>query len=143
MKIMTAFSICMAILALTGCAASSAVVVGNSRPAIVSSEVKIYLHPPKKYQEIALIDASSKSSWAVTDQGKMDKVIERLKEEAAKVGANGVLLNGTGQMQTGGGAITTFNATNTGSSTYGQAFTVAPAAIHKTGTGIAIFVEEE
>jgi hypothetical protein len=42
----------------------------------------------------------------LTAQGKADKVIERMKDEAAKLGANGILLQGFGDQQTGtvGGA---------------------------------------
>src|SRR5581483_11364981 len=65
--------------------ASSHVLVGTPRAPISPDQVKLYLHPPTKYEEIAVLEASSKSSWAVTDQGKTNKVIERLKAEAAKL----------------------------------------------------------
>jgi hypothetical protein len=41
--------------------------------------VKLYSQPPENYEEIAIIDASSKSSWAVTGQGKTEKAAERFK----------------------------------------------------------------
>jgi hypothetical protein len=75
--------------------ASSSIIVGSVKPALLPEQVKIYIHPPKKYNEIALIETSSTGSWAFTSQGKMDVVIERLKEEAAKHGANGILFQGT------------------------------------------------
>ena len=86
----------VAVLSLAGCAASSAVVVGKVRSPIPAADVKLYLSPPKKYEQVAMLDASSKNSWAVTDQGKMDVVVQRLKEEAAKLGANGILVQSTG-----------------------------------------------
>jgi len=76
---------------LAGCATSH-VMVGNARPAISPGQVKIYLHPPEKYEEIAILDTSSQGSFSFTQQGKMDSVVERLKAEAAKLGANGILL---------------------------------------------------
>jgi hypothetical protein len=135
-------SIACAII-LSACAASSAIVVGNVRPAISPNQVKIYLHPPKKYQEIAVLESSSKQSWAVTSQGKMDIVIQRLKDEAAKIGANGILLQGTGNeyggsVSTGAGA-----ATASGNTAYGTGFGMSAGIFHKAGNGIAIFVEEE
>jgi hypothetical protein len=69
--------------------------IGQARPPISPDQVQIYLHPPSaKYVEIALIDSSSRSSLAVTAQGKTNVVMERLKAEAAKLGANGILLGG-------------------------------------------------
>jgi hypothetical protein len=41
-------------------------------------------------------DSRARESLAFTDQQKMDRVIERLKEEAAGLGANGILLEGVG-----------------------------------------------
>jgi len=73
------------VLLLTGCA-SSAVLIGKARPAISPEQVKLYLRPPKKFEEIALLESSSQNSWAITSQGRMDTVIQRLKEEAASSG---------------------------------------------------------
>src|SRR5882672_4924127 len=89
---------------LAGCATSH-VMVGNARPAISPSQVKIYLHPPEKYEEIAILDTSSQGSFSFTQQGKMDVVVERLKAEAAKLGANGILLESTGDRY--GGSVST------------------------------------
>jgi hypothetical protein len=120
---------------LVGCAASSLILVGKSRPPISPEAVKLYIKPPSKYEEIAILDSSSKSSWAVTDQGKMDVAIQRLKEEAAKVGANGILINGTGD-GLGGGVVT-------GNTSGGVSSGVFMSVFHKTARGVAIFVESE
>ena len=133
------FLLTLIALLVAGCASSS-IVVGTKRPAIQPSQVKIYLHPPKKYEEIALVEASSKSSYSITDQGKMEVVIERMKEEAAKIGANGLLLESTGNMSTG--AINTGTAYSAnGTTTYGTGYSAS--VMHKTGNGLAIYVEEE
>jgi len=90
------------IAALSGCVSSQAVLVGHARPAISPERVQIYLQPPEsKYDEIANLSASSRGSFSMTTAGKIDKVIERLKKEAAKLGANGILLHGVGD-QAGG-----------------------------------------
>ena len=64
--------------------ASSHVLTGTARPEIDPSQVKIYSHPPANFEEVALLTASSESSWAWTEQGKTNAVIEGLKKEAAK-----------------------------------------------------------
>src|SRR5882757_3720164 len=57
------------------------------------------------------LDTSSKGAFAFFSQGKTDAVMERLKGEAAKLGANGILLEGVGD-QAGGSVGTGFaNAT--------------------------------
>src|SRR6266851_4387070 len=86
--------------ALTGCV-SSHVMIGQARPPTTPDQVKIYWHPPAKYDEIALLDTSSRGAFAVTAQGKTDAVIARLKDEAAKLGANGILLQGVGDQSAG------------------------------------------
>jgi hypothetical protein len=130
------------VLGLVACA-SSAIVIGKVRPAISPDQVKIFLHPPKKYEEIAALESSSKNSWSVTSQGKMDVVIQRLKEEAAKLGANGVLLQGTGNEYGGSVSTSTGTATVSGNTAFGTGFGTSVGVVHKAGSGIAIFVEEE
>jgi len=122
---------------LAGCA-SSHVLIGQARPAISPEQVKLYVRAPAKYEEIAILEASSKASWAISDQGKMNKVIERLKEEAAELGANGVMLTGAGDQYAG--AVNSGSATAAGGYAYGTG--VAVPVIHKAGSGLAIFVIE-
>src|SRR5271167_924765 len=88
--------------ALAACASSdSLVMVGAARPAISPAEVKIYSHPPAVYEEIALLNASTSHMFTPGGQKTIDEVIEKLKEQAAKLGANGVLLEGFSDRQTG------------------------------------------
>ena len=55
--------------------------------------MQLYLEaPPTPYDQIAVLETSSKHSLSFTLQAKDDLVIRRLKQEAAKLGANGVLL---------------------------------------------------
>ena len=128
---------------LTGCASSSALVTGTPRPAIDVARVKLYTQPPKRYQEIAVLESSSRNSWSFTDQAKLDAVVMRLKEEAAKLGANGVLLQGTANQSSG--------SIGTGIGTGGLAGAVGVGIgvgtsfemERKVGRGLAIWVEEE
>src|SRR5215470_10989710 len=83
-----------AAVCLTACATSH-VMIGKARPPISPDVVQVYTRPPNvPYEEIARLDTSSSMSFAFTAQGKTDAVISRLKAEAAKLGANGVLLEG-------------------------------------------------
>ncbi len=120
---------------LLGCASSSSILIGKARLPISPDDVKLYIKPPSKYDEIAILDSSSRSSWAVTDQGKMNVAIQRLKEEAAKIGANGILINGTGN-ESSGGLVT-------GNSSGGVSSGVFMSAFHKSARGVAVFVEKE
>jgi hypothetical protein len=107
----------IALAALSGCA-TSYVMVGQARPPISPDQVQIYLHPPaNKHSEIALLDTSSKGSFAITAQGKTNVVIDRLKAEAAKLGANGILLEGVGDQAAG--SVGTGYATASGNSAFG------------------------
>ena len=130
------------VLFLNGCASSS-VVVGKVRPPLNVSQVKVYLHPPKKYEEVALVEASSKAAFAIGSQAKTNVVIERLKEEAAKIGANGILLSNMGEKATGSVGTAYGNASSNGTQTNANAYGVSHAVFQKTGSGLAIFVEEE
>jgi len=128
---------------LPGCSTSSHVMIGTSRPAISPESVRIYLQPPPRYEQVATLDATSQGSFAITGQQNMDKAMARLKEEAAKLGANGVLLQGVQDQQTGS------IGTGVGSSSYGPgsstgvgvggSFGITNKAVH----GIAIFVPAE
>lgn len=81
--------------ALAGCASSHHVMLGEARPAIDAAQVKVYQVPPKRYEEIARLDASSAAGFGT--QGQINAAINRLAREAAKLGANGVILLGVDQ----------------------------------------------
>lgn len=86
---------------LAGCASSSSRLVAPSRPAIDPAQVQIYRTPPRHYQEIAVLDATSGAKfYHGSPQGEAE-ALQRLKEEAAKVGANGVLVTLVGDRSRG------------------------------------------
>ena len=72
----------------------SSIVTGKARSAISPTDVRIYLDPPSQYETIGLVEASG--DIESSRQVAQDKVIDELKLQAAKIGANGVLLIGTG-----------------------------------------------
>ena len=52
----------------------------------------MYSSPPPAFEDIAALSASRKSVYLFAGQGLDDKIIERLKKQAARLGANGVIL---------------------------------------------------
>ena len=128
-------------IALSACATSH-VMMGQARPPISPDLVTVYFHPPQtKYDEIALIDTSSKGGFGFSAQGKTDVVIRRLKEEAAKLGANGVLIQGIGS-ESGGSISSGFGqASVSGNHAYGTGIGISGNVMNKAGSGIAIYVE--
>jgi hypothetical protein len=122
-------------LLLTACT-SSHVLVGKQRPPISPSEVQLYLDPPAQYEKVAVLESNNSASFAFTSQQKMNKVIERLKIEAAALGANGVLFQGAQNQYTG--SVGSANAWASGNSAYGLG--VSSAMYMKVGAGIAIYV---
>ncbi|MBB6368826.1 hypothetical protein FHR56_004007 [Xanthomonas sacchari] len=89
------------LLALSGCASSSKVMVGAARPPIDPALVQIYSAPPPGAIDIAQLEASSAAGFGT--QGQTDAAVDRLKRDAAKLGANGVVLMGVGSQRSGGG----------------------------------------
>jgi hypothetical protein len=131
----------LAALALTACATSH-VMIGQARPPISPEDVQVYTRPPTvPYDEIAKLQTSSGGSFSFTAQSKTDAVIKRLKTEAAKLGANGVLLEGMGDRPSGsigtGGGTESYS----GRSAVGGGVGINLGMSQKVGGGVAIYVE--
>lgn len=114
------------LLAIAGCSTGSHIIVGEVKPSLDPKIVKLYLAPPSEYEVIGIVEASSDVEFST--QAAQDRAIEELKKQAAKIGANGVLLQSTG------------NQTST--SGYYSAGVYYPIDTEtKTATGKAIFVK--
>lgn len=81
-------------LALSACAGTSRVMLGQARPPVDPAQVRIYTTPPPGSIEIAQLESSSAVGFGT--QGQTDAAVARLKREAASLGANGVILMGVG-----------------------------------------------
>jgi len=136
------FALWLAVFALAGCATTSHVITGKPRASIDPSQVTLYSVAPPKYEEIAVIEASSRSSFSFGDQQKMDAVIERLKKEAASLGANGVWLQRTGS-DGGGGSVGAGVGTGVGGGGVAIGTSIFTTSANKTGRGLAIYVPPE
>ena len=131
----------LVVLGLAACATSH-VMIGQARPPISPEEVQVYTRPPTvPYEEIARLQTSSSGSFSFTAQGKTDAVVMRLKTEAAKLGANGVLLEGIGDQSSG--AIGTGGGTESysGRSSVGGGVGISLGMNKKVGGGVAIPVK--
>jgi hypothetical protein len=127
-------------LMLASCSTSSHVLVGTARPPISPDSVRIYTRPPPRYEEVARVDATSQASMAVTGQQNMDVAIARLKREAAKLGANGVLLEGIQDQQSGALGTGVGNTSYGANSATGVGVGGSFGLYNKAVTGLAIFV---
>ena len=119
------------ILLLINCHPVSHIVVGNKREPTSPTDVKVYLDYPESYEKIALVDAGSNFSFKdpvilFAWQSKMNKALERLKIEAASLGANGILI-----VNTDNKTYQSINSNENGvqSSTYEEKF-IKAIAIH-------------
>ncbi|MEW8418832.1 MAG: hypothetical protein AB2669_00535 [Candidatus Thiodiazotropha endolucinida] len=113
---------------LVACASGSAIVTGAKRTPLEPDQVKLYLELPAKYEVIGIVNASSDAGW--TEQDSVDYAVQELKNQAAKLGANGVLLQATGEN------------TSTIVGGYGTGYMYSIPVTAKTVTGKAIFVSE-
>ena len=134
--------IAASLLVLSACATSH-VLVGTPRPPISPTEVKVYMKAPAKYEQIAVIESSSRASWTFSAQGKTDKLIERMKDEAAKLGANGILIQGIGDRPGGSVGLGFGGMHFGGNSATGVGVGGSGTTYQKAGNALAIFVTQE
>ncbi len=143
MKIHFLVGFLVALVGVTvSCAPSSHILTGVVRAPISPSAVKIYSTPPTRYEEIALLDASSKSVFLPGGQRSMDKVIERLKIQAAQLGANGVVLGDIQDHQTGAIGTGVGSDSYSSHSSLGIGIGGSLGIYSKSGKGRAIYVPE-
>lgn len=140
-------SILLFVLA-TGCTIvdGSSIVTGEKRASIPIEQVQIYRIAPEKYEEVALVSASAGHDFK-SNSALLESTILRLKQEAAQLGANGIILSQVKERDT---PKTTINlgsaqATNsTGSSTYvnSNIVSVDRGDSYTRINGLAIFVKK-
>src|SRR5690554_5767565 len=140
MRIVRPLLLLLLALALAGCSTSH-VLTGTPRPPIDPSQVRIYHSPPPGgFEEIAILQTSSGGfTWG--EQNKIDAVLRNLRTEAASLGANGVLFQGTAEgfgrsgvsVGAGGGRVS-----GRGFGSVGVGVDVSPRQKH--ASGIAIYV---
>jgi hypothetical protein len=125
-------------LALASCASTHKTMLGAARPAIAVEQVRVYQAPPRRFEEIAQLEARSGTGFGT--QGQTNAAIERLRREAAALGANGVLLLG---VDTVGSPV----SLGVGAGSFGRRSGVSAGAgvptAQRRAAGIAIHVIED
>ena len=119
----------IAVLMLSACASGSYILTEEKRTPLTAAAIKLYTSPPQEYEVIAMVNASSDSGW--TQQGDMDYAVKELKNQAAKLGANGILLTDRGEIL------------STSAGAYGIGAIYAISSTAQTVTGRAIYVAQE
>jgi hypothetical protein len=139
MKYCRALAAAVSIL-VSGCASPSRVLVGVARAPIPVEQVVVYDQPPPNSVDVAILNASSHSVFSPGGPSATDKVIQRLKLQAAQLGANGLVLQGFSDKVTGS------LGTGVGSDSYSRSSSVSVGAgasmgiFKKTGEALAIYV---
>lgn len=125
-------------LLLAGCANVHHVLISEPRPPIDASLVKVYQVPPKRYEEIARLEATSAVGFGT--QGQTNAAINRLAREAASLGANGVLLLG---VDTVGSPVSLGVGGGRWSGHSGASVGMGIPTAQRSAVGVAIHVIEE
>lgn len=133
----------IALIVLAGCSTTSTVITGETREPTDPETIKIYRIAPDNFEEIGIVEANSKNSMEFSEQGKTDVAIERLKEEAAELGANGILLTGITDGYGGSFSIGVGTGSYSRSSSTSVGAGTSTNATYKIAGGIAIWVTPE
>src|SRR5919201_3645031 len=116
------FRICAATVTaaclVCGCA-TRPIIVGQPRPPINPEAVRVYRVPPRHFERIAIMDSPAGTSWIFPDRPSMELGISRVREQAAALGANGILLERVYDVSAGGLAIGVGGFGYSGDSFYG------------------------
>jgi hypothetical protein len=91
-------------LAACGVTHETSVLVGTPRPPTTPEQVSLYTSPPKKYTQIALIFSDAAYDYMDTQEWR-ETALVNAKREAAKIGANGILLNRLGDLRVVGSSF--------------------------------------
>lgn len=127
-------SILVVALMLVGCATGSALVTGEKREPIDPSLVKVYRNAPDtKFEHIGIV--KSEAVEMLSQQEALDRALEELKQQAAKIGANGVILSGMGEKHESYNSYTP--------STSGPGFFYSGTDEYQTLQGDAIYINEK
>ena len=125
---------------ICGCADTRTIMVGQARPSISPAAVRVYQVPPRHFERIAIINSSAGTSWIFPDRPSMELGISRLREQAAELGANGILLESGYDVPAGGLSIGVGGFGSSSHSFYGGAGNVGGPLINHRLQAAAIYV---
>jgi hypothetical protein len=124
---------------ICGCATPPRI-VGQPRPAISPEAVRVYQVPPRHFERIAIIDSPAGTSWIFPGRPSMELGISRLRQQAAALGANGILLQRVYEVSAGGLTIGGGGFGYSGHGFYGGGGTVGGPLINHRVQAAAIYV---
>ena len=88
----------MALACIPGCTTGSAIVTGQERNPIDPAAVTLYDEPPAEYEVVGIVEAATDVNFINTKGARerafkaaQERVFAELKEQAASIGANGVI----------------------------------------------------
>jgi hypothetical protein len=96
---MKALSSLLLLSIFCSCGSSSHNLTGTKRAPIHPDSVKLYLDPPTTFETIGIVEASRGEGFK--KQATQNIVIKKIKKQAAKLGANGILIS-SNQTQSSG-----------------------------------------
>lgn len=148
MKTILVLSVVGILLALSGCTivGGTSIVTGIPRDPILPEQVRIYRIAPDDYEEIAIVTASAGHDFK-SNESLINSTIQRLKEEAAKLGANGVILSDINErdaprVTTSHGSVHAYGEGTSVSAT-GRSTSVDRGDSYSRISGLAIYVSQE
>jgi len=128
---------------LGACASQSGNLLGTARAPISPDEVRIYQpeEVPEHYERIAILETSS-GAFVYGNQNKTNSALNKLRRDAARLGANGVLIQALADGEGGGSGISVGGG---GGRIGGRSMTSGGVGVNisarpKHATGIAIYV---
>jgi hypothetical protein len=80
-------------LILSAACAPVQVLTGTVRPSIPAPSVVVYSVAPPNFEQVALLSATKKTLFGTGGQRTVDSLVGRLSAQAAKLGANGIILD--------------------------------------------------
>lgn len=129
-----------AVLLLAACSTSH-ILTGTPRPPIDPAQVRVYYGSPGvPFEEVALLETAS-GAFTYGEQNKTNAIMRKLRAEAASLGANGILFQGTAEGYGGGGVSVGAGAGRFGGRSYtsgGVGVNISPRQKH--GRGVAIYM---
>jgi hypothetical protein len=142
MAIRRIFAVSLSVLA-AACANTGQMLTGDARAPIAATEVRVYTQAPANFEEIAVLSASRRSISGAGGERAIQKMIASMKNQAALLGANGLLLEDFSDEQglSLGTGVGSDSYTHNGSISVGAGGSLG--VIKKTAKGRAIFVLPE
>src|SRR5262249_9993146 len=140
MKFLCIWAATFAVACLICCCVTPPIIVGQPRPPTSPEAVRVYQVPPRHFERIAIIDSPAGTSWIFPDRPSMELGISRLRQQAAALGANGILLQRVYDVSAGGLAIGGGGFGYGGHSFYGGGGSVGGPLINHRVQAAAIYV---